>query len=55
VRVRTGITDHTYTEILQPLKGELKEGETVVVGSANLSGPRQPGMPGMGGGRPPGR
>ena len=55
VRVRTGITDHTYTEILQPLKGELKEDETVVVGSANLSGPRQPGMPGIGGGRPPGR
>lgn len=27
VRIRTGITDHTFTELVQPLKGELMKGE----------------------------
>jgi HlyD family secretion protein len=46
VRVRTGITDHTYTEIVQVLKGNLNEKDEVIVGSANLNKPSTPGMPG---------
>jgi len=49
VRVRTGITDHTVTEITQVLNGELKEGDNVVVGaSGGSSGPRFTGGPGGG-------
>jgi HlyD family secretion protein len=33
VRIRTGITDHTMTEIAKVLKGELKEGESLVTGA----------------------
>ena len=58
VQVRTGITDHTVTEIKQVLHGDLKDGDDVIVGQASgSSASRPPGMggPGMGGGRPPGR
>jgi HlyD family secretion protein len=34
VRVRIGITDHTMTEVVQVLKGELKEGDELVIGSS---------------------
>ncbi|HZU22406.1 MAG TPA: efflux RND transporter periplasmic adaptor subunit [Terriglobales bacterium] len=34
VQVRTGITDHTYTEVIAPLHGTLNPGDQVVVGSA---------------------
>ncbi|MCC7073007.1 MAG: efflux RND transporter periplasmic adaptor subunit [Deltaproteobacteria bacterium] len=33
VRVKTGLTDGTLTEILEVVEGELKEGDTVVTGS----------------------
>jgi HlyD family secretion protein len=48
VRVRTGITDHTVTEITQVLNGELKDGDEVVTGSmaAGMGGNRPPGMGG---------
>jgi HlyD family secretion protein len=53
VRIKTGITDHTVTEVVQVLKGELKPGEELVVGSATRSsgGNRPPGMGGPGGPR----
>ena len=51
VQIKIGITDHTVTEVIQPLHGDLKEGDEVVVGSATArSGANRPGgMPGMGG------
>ncbi len=52
VQVRTGITDHTLTQVVQVLHGELKEGDEVVIG-ASKSAARSGGAPGMG--RPPGR
>jgi HlyD family secretion protein len=52
VRIRTGITDHTVTEVSQVLKGSLKDGDEVVTGSMNVaSGTRAPGL----GGPAPGR
>lgn len=59
VQVRTGITDHTFTEIVGVLHGTLNEGDQLIVGSAG--GARaSSGAPGIGGGgpggaRPPGR
>jgi HlyD family secretion protein len=56
VQIKTGITDHTVTEVVQVLKGSLNPGDEVIVGSTSSSGGaagRPPGM--MGGGRPPGR
>lgn len=56
VQVRTGITDHTYTEVGGVLHGSLKEGDVLVVGSTGAG--RQGGAPGVGGpggARPPGR
>ena len=47
VKVRTGITDHTLTEIVQVLKGELKEGDELVTGAMTKSSGARP--PGMGG------
>lgn len=47
VRVKTGITDHTYTEVMQLLNGTLNAGDTVVVGSASARSSTN--MPGMGG------
>jgi len=41
---RSGITDHTVTEVAQILKGELKEGEELVTGSMTASKPSGPGM-----------
>jgi HlyD family secretion protein len=50
VQVRTGITDHTVSEIKEVLRGSLKEGEEVIIGATKVSsgGPR-PGMSPMGG------
>ena len=45
VRIRTGITDHTITEVAQVLKGNLNPGDELVTGATAASG---------GGGRPPG-
>jgi hypothetical protein len=33
VKVSLGITDHAYTEVRALLKGELKEGEEVIIRS----------------------
>jgi HlyD family secretion protein len=46
VRVRTGITDHTVTEIVQVLNGELKDGDDVITGSMAASANRPPSMGG---------
>ncbi|HZQ68809.1 MAG TPA: efflux RND transporter periplasmic adaptor subunit [Terriglobales bacterium] len=51
VRVRTGITDHTLTEVVQVLKGELKDGDELVTGSITTTTPATR-APGMGGGPP---
>lgn len=55
VQVRTGITDHTYTEIIAPLHGTLNAGDQLIVGSAG--GTQRVGGfggPGGGGGAPGG-
>ena len=44
VRIRTGITDHTITEVAEILKGELKEGDELVTGSMTASKTSGPGM-----------
>jgi hypothetical protein len=55
VQIKTGITDHTVTQLLQPLHGDLKEGDEVVIGAATAraGGGGRPGggMPGVGGPR----
>jgi HlyD family secretion protein len=51
VRIRTGITDHTVTEVAQVLKGKLNEGDELVTGGmAASSGATR--APGLGGGPP---
>jgi len=51
VRIKTGITDHTFTEVVQALNGELKTGDELVTGvsqgQASSSAPRigGPGVP----------
>jgi HlyD family secretion protein len=56
VQIRTGITDHTVTEVKQVLKGDLKDGEELVTGSTAVrsTATARPGGP-MGGGMPRGR
>jgi HlyD family secretion protein len=44
VRIRTGITDHTVTEVAEVLKGELKEGDELVTGSMASNKTSAPGM-----------
>ena len=52
VQVRTGITDRTFTEMAQPLHGELKEGDLLVTGSNVSRAASAPGVaPGAGGQR----
>jgi HlyD family secretion protein len=52
VRLKTGITDHTYTELVQELNGNLQQGDDLVTGAAQSrsgsGGP--PRMGGVGGG-----
>ena len=51
VRIKTGITDHTTTAVNQMLKGELKEGEELVIGSsARPQAATRAAAPGGGGG-----
>jgi len=51
VRIKTGITDHTFTEVIQYLNGDLKAGDELVTGvaqgraSANAPRPGGPGVP----------
>jgi HlyD family secretion protein len=52
VKVKTGITDRTVTEIAQVLQGQLKEDDQVVTGaSKNAARPQNVPLPGSGGGR----
>ncbi|MCU1271580.1 MAG: hypothetical protein JWN74_2874 [Acidobacteriaceae bacterium] len=44
VKIRTGITDHTVTEVAEVVKGELKQGEELVTGSMTASKASAPGM-----------
>ena len=48
VQVKIGITDHTNTQLISVLHGDLKEGDEVVIGaaSARAGGNRPPGMGG---------
>ena len=46
VKVRTGITDHTVTEVAEVLQGELKEGDELVTGSLTTKATAAPGMGG---------
>ncbi len=48
VRIRTGITDHTTTEVAQILKGSLNDGDSLVTGAATTASGARP--PGFGGG-----
>jgi HlyD family secretion protein len=54
VRIKTGITDHTFTEVIQDLNGDLKAGDELVTGvaqgKASATAPR-PGGPGAPRGR----
>jgi HlyD family secretion protein len=54
VRIKTGITDHTFTEMIQELNGELRAGDDLITGVAqgkgSASAPR-PGGPGVPRGR----
>lgn len=54
VRIKTGITDHTFTELVQNLNGDLKAGDDLVTGVAQggrASGAPRPGGPGAPRGR----
>ena len=56
LQIRTGITDHTYTELVQVLAGKLQPGDQLVIGSAdvNRASSQRTMQPGTGiGGRPP--
>ena len=54
VRLRTGITDHTVTEVAQVLKGQLDQGDALVTGGMTASSGANR-APGLGGGTPRGR
>ena len=58
VRVKTGITDHTYTELVQELNGNIQPGDDLVTGAAQSrsgsSGPPRIGASGPGAGGPGG-
>lgn len=49
VRIRTGITDHTVTEVAQVLNGQLNDGDELVTGSQALTA-APAAAPGMGAG-----
>jgi hypothetical protein len=53
VRIRTGITDHTFTEMVQVLNGDLKADDALVTGVAqgHASSAPRPGGPGAPRGR----
>jgi HlyD family secretion protein len=54
VRIRTGITDHTVTEVAQVLKGQLNDGDELVTGAVT-TGSGAARAPGLGGGPVRGR
>jgi len=47
VQVRTGITDRTFTQLVQQLHGRLQEGDLLVTGSSVSRGPSAPGAGGQ--------
>ncbi|HKV91999.1 MAG TPA: efflux RND transporter periplasmic adaptor subunit [Candidatus Angelobacter sp.] len=47
VRIKTGITDHTFTEMIQELNGDLKTGDELVTGVAQGHAASAPGGPGV--------
>ena len=54
VQIKTGITDHTFTELIQKLNGDLEPGDDLVTGVAQ--GRSSSSAPRMGGpGAPRGR
>lgn len=57
IRVKTGITDHTFTELVQELNGNVQAGDELVTGAAQsrggASGPPRMGGPGGGPGGGP--
>jgi hypothetical protein len=55
VRIRTGITDHTITEVAQVLNGQLNEGDELVTGGMTPSSGSATRAPGLGGAQPRGR
>jgi HlyD family secretion protein len=59
VRVRTGITDHTVTEVVQVLNGQLNDGDQLVTGAMTAATGTGAGAanrpPGLGGGGSPRR
>ncbi|HLW52406.1 MAG TPA: efflux RND transporter periplasmic adaptor subunit [Candidatus Angelobacter sp.] len=48
VRIRTGITDHTFTELVQPVNGNLADGDNLVTGLAQGRSSTAPRMSGPG-------
>ena len=48
VRIRTGITDHTVTEVAQVLNGQLNEGDELITGgvAGSSAATRAPGLGG---------
>jgi HlyD family secretion protein len=54
VRIRTGITDHTVTEVAQVLNGQLNEGDELITGGVAGSSAATR-APGLGGATPRGR
>ncbi len=53
VRIKTGITDHTTSELQQVLKGDLKEGDDLIIGSSAANRAQPSTRPlGQTGGRP---
>ena len=56
VQIRTGITDHTTTQLVQVLKGQLADGDQVITGASRSSAANPGGPSPLGGGpRGPGR
>ncbi|MGE0406810.1 MAG: efflux RND transporter periplasmic adaptor subunit [Candidatus Korobacteraceae bacterium] len=51
IQIRKGLTDHTVTEVVQVLKGDLKEGDELIIGSRSVGGSAATAAPGMGGAR----
>jgi HlyD family secretion protein len=49
VQIRTGITDHTTTQLVQVLKGQLNEGDQLVTGASRGSGAQRMGGSPLGG------
>jgi hypothetical protein len=50
VQIRKGLTDHTVTQVVEVLKGDLKEGDPLIIGSRAVQ-TAATAAPGMGGGR----